>query len=154
MGGQDCLSSSKGINMVIQVLYLLLILPRDSESCGVGYIADRCASLCDCLYHSRKVFVVSTSGIFRIELHVFHVLLRVLHRRHGTLYYLLPVGLELVENVAVTRTDTRMYSLVLGILQSLGSTVDVLFDCSCQGTDYRPRHGFTYLYDRVEVSRA
>ena len=45
-----------------------------------------------------------------------------------------------------------MNSLVLGILQSLGRTVDVFFHRTGQGANRGPCHGLTDFHHRIEVA--
>ena len=56
-------------------------------------------------------------------------------------------------DVLVTRADTRVNTLVLGILQRLNSHVDVVFYSSRQRTNRGPSNGLRNLNHRVVVTR-
>ena len=45
-----------------------------------------------------------------------------------------------------------MDTLVLGILQSIGSHVNILLYSTCQRTNSRPCHSLTDFYNRVKVT--
>ena len=140
--------------MLVEIFNLLTILVRRAEACRVGNVADGSTSLCDGFDDASQVLVVRTASIFSIELHVFHVLFGVLHGSHGTLDNLLGRGVELVADVALARTDARMYAFVLGILKSFGSTIYVLLYRAGQGTNRGPRNSLTDFNHAIEVARA
>ena len=139
--------------MLVEIFYLLTILVRRAEASCVGNVADGSASLRYSFYDASQVLVVRTASIFSIELHVFHVLFGVLHSSYGTLDNLLRSGVELVADVALARTDARMYAFVLSIFQGFGSTIDVLLDRAGQGTNRGPRNSLTDFNHAIEVAR-
>ena len=153
VGGEDALTGGKGIHVLVEILYLLVVLVGHAEARGVGDVAHGGASLRHGLDDTGQVFVVRTSGILGIELHVLHVALGILHGSHGTLDDFLRRGVELVADVALAGADARVDALVLGILQRLGGHVDVFLHGARQGTDGGPSHGLADFYHRIEVSR-
>ena len=154
MGGEDSLSCGKGINMLIEVLYLLMILVRDTETSGVRNIANSCSCLRNGINNSGKILIVSTTSILRIELHIFHIPLRILHGSHGTLDNLLWSGVELIAYMAFRSANASMYSLMLRILKCFCCHINILFYCTCECTDGWPCHGLTDFYYTIEIAWA
>ena len=128
------------VHMLLQIFYLLEVLLRQTISRGVWNVHHRSARLDDSLYHARQVLIVRTARILAVELHIVHKALGILRSRNRALQNLLAGGVELILDVLVARTNTRVYALVLSILQSLESHVDVMLNGTCQRTDGRPRH--------------
>ena len=142
-----CLAGGKGIHILVEVLYLLTILVGSTETCGIGDVAHGSTCLAYCLYDTGKVFVVSTSCILGIELHVLHIALGILHGSHGTLYDFLWSAVEFILDMRRACTNTRMYTAALGILQSLGGHVNIFLHGTCQCTDGGPCHGLADFYN-------
>ena len=59
---------------------------------------------------------------------------------------------KLVFDMRIRSTDTRMNTLMLSILQSLGSTVNIFLHRTSKGTNRRPSHGFRNLHNRIEIT--
>ena len=154
MGGEDALACCKGIDVFVEVFYFFSVFVGRAEARRVGNVADRSASLRDGVDDASQVFVVRAASILCIELHILDVALGVLHGCHGTLDDFLGRRVELVSDVALAGADTCVDAFVLGVLQSLGSAVDVLLHGTRQGTDGGPRHGLADFYHTVEVTRA
>ena len=152
MGGEDALACSKGIDVFVEVLYLLAVLVGRAEASRVGNVADRSASLRDGVDDASQVLIVRAASILGIELHVLDVALGVLHGCHGTLDDFLGRRVELVSDVALAGADTCVDALVLGVLQGISSAVDVLLHGSRQSTNRRPSHGLAYLNYTIEVA--
>ena len=127
--------------MFHQVFNLLSILLRKTVTRGIRYVTHRGTGLHDGLDDTRQILIVRAPCILCVELHIVHELLGILHGSHGALDDFLTVGVKLILDVGVTRANTRMDTLALGILQRLGGHVDILLYRACQRTNGRPRNG-------------
>ena len=150
MSGDDGLVNA--VYILHQILYLCSILIGHAISGGVGYVHDCRTSLDDSFNHACEVFVVCSASILGVELHILNVALGIGNSPNGTLYNLLAVGVELIFDMAVARSDTRVYTLVLGILQRLRSNVNILLYSSCQRTYCWPCNSLGDFYHRIEVT--
>ena len=139
--------------MLLQILDLLVVLLRQAVARRVGDVHHRGTRLDHGLHHLRQILVVGTSGILAVKLHVIYKPFGVLRSRHGALQNLLAGRVKLIQYMLVARADTRMYALVLGILQGLEGHVDIALHGSGQCTNHRPRHGFRNLNHTVKVAR-
>jgi hypothetical protein len=142
------------VNVIHQILDLGTILIRQAIAGGVRNVNYGSTCLDDSLYHASQILIVGTASVLSVELHILNILLGILDSSHGTLDDLLAVGIELIFDMAIAGTDTRMNSLMLSILQRLGSTVDILFHRTGQRTDGRPCYSLGNLYYGIEVTRA
>ena len=154
MGGEDAPSCCEGIDVLVEVLYLLAVLVGSAEARRVGNVADGSSGLGDGFDDASQVLIVRAACIFGIELHVLDVALGVLHGSHGTLDDFLGRRVELVADVALARSDSGVDAFVLGILQGLGSAVDILLHGAGQSADGRPCDGLADFYHTIEVARA
>ena len=154
MGGENAPSGCEGVDVFVEVLYLLAVLVGSAEASRVGNVADGSSSLGDGIDDAGQVLVVRAACIFGIELHVLDVPLGVLHGTDGTLDDFLGRGVELVADVALARADACVDAFVLGVLQSLGSAVDILLHGAGQSADGRPCDGLADFYHTIEVARA
>ena len=89
VGGEDGLAGREGVDMLVEILYLLVILIGEPESCGVRNITYCRSGLCDGVYHTRQILIVCASGILGVELDILNVSLGMLHGSHGALDNLL-----------------------------------------------------------------
>ena len=128
--------------MVAEVLDFLSVLRRQAIASGVRNVDHRCPRLDDRLDYPGEILVVRSSRIFGIELHVVDEPACVLHGRHRALDDFLAVGVELILDVRVGRTDSSVDSLVLRKLQCFHRHVDVLLHGPCKRADGRPSDGF------------
>ena len=151
MGGNDGLIYT--IHMLNQIFNLLTVFIWQTITCGVGDVDNSCTSFDDCLNNTRQIFVVGTSGIFGIELNILHIILCIFHGSHSTLDDFLASGVELVLNMVVAGTNTRMDSFALGVFQRVGSNVDIFLNGTRQRTNSRPSDSLRNLNHRVEVTR-
>ena len=142
------------VNVIHQILDLGTIFIRQAIAGGVRNVNYGSTCLDDSLYHASQILIVGTTSVLSVELHILNILLGILDSSHGTLDDLLAVGIELIFDMAIAGTDTRMNSLMLSILQRLGSTVDILFHRTGQRTDGRPCYSLGNLYYGIEVTRA
>ena len=142
------------VNVIHQILDLGTILIWQAIAGGVRNVNYGSTCLDDSLYHASQILIVGTTSVLSVELHILNILLGILDSSHGTLDDLLAVGIELIFDMAIAGTDTRMNSLMLSILQRLGSTVDILFHRTGQRTDSRPCYSLGNLYYGIEVTRA
>ena len=140
--------------MLHQVLDLGAEFLRQAIARGVGDIDDGRTGLDDGLDDFRQVFIVRTACVLGIELHVLHVLLRILDGADGPFQDLLPRGIELVADVGIGSADAGMDPAPLGVLQRFGRQVDVLFHGTRQGAHRGPGHRLGNLHHRVEIPRA
>ena len=85
MRGQDGLAGSEGIDVLIEILYLLVILVGHAEARRIGNVADSSASLADSFDDAGQVLIVRTASILGIELNILDVLLGILDGSHSTL---------------------------------------------------------------------
>ena len=106
------------------------------------------------MYHSCQVFVIRSSRVFGVKLHVVHELASVLHRIHRPLDNLFTVGVELVLDMKVGGTDPRVDTFPFSILERLGGHLDIFLHRAGEGTDGGPRDRFRNFYYRLEVARA
>ena len=140
------------IHMLNKIFYLCAIFCRQTITCCVWDI-HHCGTCLDySLHHPGKVFIIRSSGILCIKLHILHIALGIFHSSYSSFYNLLTIAVELIFDMRVTGSYTCMYALTLGIFQRLGSHVNILFHCSCQRTDRRPRHRLAYLNHRIEIT--
>lgn len=140
--------------MLIEILYLLVILVRYAEACGVGDVADSGSGLCHGIDDTSEILVVGASRILCIELYVFDIAFRIFHSSHRPFDNFLGSGVELISYVAFRCTNACMYALVLGILQRLCSNVNIFLHGACQCAYRGPCHSFADLDDTIEVARA
>ena len=142
------------VHMLHQVFYLGAILRRQAVTCRVGDVHHRRSRLDDGLDDTGQVFILRTSGVFGIELHIVHKAAGILHGSHGALDDFLTIGVEFIADVRIRSTDTRVDTFVFGIFQGFSRYVDIFLYGTCQGTDGRPCHCFGYFNHRIEVARA
>ena len=153
VGREDCLSCRQSIHMLHQILYLVAKFVGQTETCGIRDVHHCGTSLHYGLHHTGQILVVRATGIFGIELHILHIALGILHGSHSAFYDFFGSRIKLVPDVALAGSDTRMYALVLGILQRLGCHIDIFFHSTCQSTYRGPRHCLRYLHHAVKVAR-
>ena len=146
MSGQDTLSCRKSIYVLIQILDFLKIFVGNTEACCVGDVTNCSTSLGNSIYDTCQILVVGTTGILGIELHILNILLGILNSSHGTLDNLFRSRVELIADVTLASTNTRMDTLVLGILQGIGSYVNILLNSTCQRTNGWPCYSLTDFY--------
>ena len=139
--------------MLHQILDLGSVLLRQTVACGIGDVNHSGTCLDNSLDDPCQVFVFGATCILGVELHVLHIFLRILHGSHCPFNNLLAVGVELIFNMGVAGTDTRVNTLALGILQTLGCDVDIFLHGTCQGTNGWPCHRLGNLNHRIEVAR-
>ena len=108
-----------------QVTNLLAKLIWQAITSGVRDVYDSGTCLDDGLNDTSQVLIVRSSGILSIELHIIHKTARILHRSNSSFDNLLTRTVELEFDMLITRTNTCMDTLVLGILQRFGSHVDI-----------------------------
>ena len=140
--------------MIHQILDLGTILIRQAIASGIRNVDHRGTCLDDSLNHASQILIVCTTCILGVELHILYVLLGILDGSHGTLDDFLAGRVELIFDVAIAGTDASMDSLVLGILQCLGSAINILLHCTSQRTDGWPCNRLGNLHHRIEVARA
>ena len=126
---------------------------RKTISRSIGDIYHRRSRIDNGFNHAGKVFIIRTTGIFGVELHIFHIATGIFYRRHGTLDDFLAVGVELIFNMEVTRANPRMNTLALGISKCLGGNINILFYGTRQGTNGGPSHRLGNFYHTVEITR-
>ena len=153
MGGKNGFSCRKSIHVLIQISYFLLIFVGKTEARCVGNIAHCGSGFCHSVYHTSQILIIGAPGILRIELHILYEFLGVGHSRYRTLYYLVPCAVELILNVRVAGTDSRMDALALGILQCLRRTIYIFLHGAGQSAYRRPGYSFGYFHHAVEISR-
>ena len=142
------------IHMIHQILDFGTILIWQTVTGGIRNVDNSSTCLDDSLYHASQIFIIGTTSVLCVELHILNILLGILDSSHGTLDNFLAVGIELIFDMAIAGTNTRMDSLVLSILQSLGSAINILLHRTCQRTDGRPCNRLGNLHHRIEVARA
>ena len=139
--------------MVYQILDFLAILLRQAIARGIWNVNHRGSCLNHGLYHTCQVFIIRTSCIFRIKLHVFHILLGIFHGSHGSFDDFFTSGVKLIFNMVIRCSYARVNTLVLGIFQGLGSKVYIFLYGTCQGANSGPRHRLGNFYYWIEVAR-
>ncbi len=138
--------------MLHQVLDFLAILVRQTIARSVRNVTNSSTSLHHSINHASQILILRATSVLRIEFHVLHVALGILHRSRSTLNDFLARGIELKLDVGITRADTRMDALMLGKLQRIGSHVDILLNRTSQSTNRRPSHSLRNLYHRIEIA--
>ena len=113
------------IDMLLQILNLLEIFLRQTIACGIGDINNSSTSLDNCFYHTSKILILRTTSILAIELNILNILLGILCSSYSSLDNLFTSGVELILDMRITSTNTCMDTLALGILQSLGSNINI-----------------------------
>ena len=103
---------------------------------------ERSARFDNGFHHTRQIFIIRTSRIFGVKLHILHKAAGIFHSSHRTFYNLLASGIELILDVRVGSTDTRMDTLVLGKSQGFRRHINILLYGACQRTNRGPRHSF------------
>jgi len=151
VGGDDRLVDV--VDMLFEILDLRSILRGQAVARGIGYVHHRGTGLDDGLHHSCEILIVGPPGVLGIKFHVLHIFLGIGHSLHRPLDDLLGGGVELIFNMVFAGSYAGVNAFVLGILQRLGSHIDVFFHGARQRTDRRPRHGLGYFDHRVEVAR-
>ena len=89
---------------------------------------------------------VGTACILSIELNVLNILFSILDSSYSTFDDFLAGRIELILDMTVAGTDTGMNSLMLGILQSLSSTINIFFYGTGKCTNSRPGYSLRDFY--------
>ena len=140
------------IHMLHQILDFSTIFLRKAITGSIRNIHNRSTSLYDRLYHASQILIIRTSSILRIEFHILDVFFSILYSSNSTLDDFFTIRIELIFDMAIACTNTRMNTLMLSILQSLGSTVNIFLHRTSKGTNRRPSHGFRNLHNRIEIT--
>ena len=140
MSGDDRIVNT--VHMLHQIVYLRAILRRQAISGRIGDIHYRSPCLDDRFHHTRQIFVIRTSRVFSVKLHILHKAAGIFHSSHRTFYNLLASGIELILDVRVGSTDTRMDTFVLGKSQGFRRHINILLYGACQRTNRGPCHSF------------
>ena len=151
MSGDDRIVNT--VHMLHQIVYLRAILRRQAISGRIWDIHYRSPRLDDRFHHTRQIFIIRTSRIFGVKLHILHKAAGIFHSSHRTFYNLLASGIELILDVRVGSTDTRMDTFVLGKSQGFRRHINILLYGACQRTNRGPCHSFWYFNHRIEVAR-
>ena len=154
MSRQNTLTSGKGINVLIKILYLLIVFIGNSEPCSIRDITYRSTGFGNCINNASQIFIICSACVFRIKLHILYIFLGILNSCHSTLYNLFGCRVELITDMTLTGTDTGMDSFMLGILQGLSSHIYVLLYGTGQCTNGRPCYSLTDFYYRVKIAGA
>ena len=104
-------------------------------------------------HHTSQIFIVRTTCIFCIELHIIHVTTSILHGSYCTLDDFLTIGIEFILDMRIRCADTGMNTFMLSKLQSICSYIYIFLYCTGQCANSRPCHRFGYFNNRVEISR-
>ena len=140
------------VDMLHKVFDLGTELARKAVTGRIGDIYDGGACLDHGLDDAGKVFVVGATGVLGIELNILDKTLGIAYTGYGTIQNILPIGVEFIADMIVRRAYACMYPLVFGILQSLGSHADIVFNGTCQSAYCRPCDGLADLYHRIEIA--
>ena len=141
------------VDMLLQILDLLEILLWQTVACRIRDVHHRSTSLDHSLYHLGEIRIVRATSILTVELHIVDEALGILRGCYRALENLLAGRVELVLDVLVAGTNTRVDALVLGILQRVECHIDILLHCTRQRTDHRPRDGLGDLNHGIKVAR-
>ena len=150
VGGDDGLVDIR--HMVAEILYLRAVFAWKAISCRVGDVDDCSSGLNHSLNDTGKVLVFRPSGIFRIELHVFHIFFRILHCCDRPFEDILTVRIELVPDMVVGRADSRVDSLQPGEVQGIGRGIYILLDSPGQCANGGFRHYLRDFHDGFEIT--
>ena len=152
VGGKDGVLNP--IDMVAEVFDFLSVLRREAVSGCVGNVDHGGTRLDDRLHHSGEVFVVRSSGIFGIELHVVHKSACIFHCCHCPLDDFLAVGVELILDMRVRGADSGVDTFSLGEFERLYRHVDIFLHGSGECAYSWPRDCFRDFDHGIEVARA
>ena len=137
--------------MVYQVFNLSPIFRRQTITGRIRYIDYRSSCLDNSFYYTRQIFVVRTTGIFRIELYIVYKTTGIFHR---TLDNFFTIRVELIFNVWIGSADTCMNTFMLCKSQRIDSYINIFLNSTGQSTDSRPSHRFRNFNYWIKVTRA
>ena len=140
--------------MLHQVFDFLTVFHRDAEACGVWDVHNGGSGLDHGIHHAGQILVVGAACIFGVEFYILHITLGIFHGGHSPFYDFFGCAVKLVPDVAFARAYTRVDALVLGILQGIGSHINILLHRTCQRTDGGPCDGLADFHYRIEVAGA
>ena len=151
VGREDSLLDA--IHMFHQIFDFCPIFVRQAITGRIWDIDNSCTGFNDRFYHTCQIFVVRTSGIFTIELDVFHVSFGILSCGNSSFQNLFLVRVELILDMIIRRSDTRMNTSMLRIFQCIGCHINIFFHRTGKRTDCRPCYGFRYFNNTIEIAR-
>ena len=123
VGRKACLVNA--INMLHEILDFVTIFIRQTITCSIRNVYYSSTRLDNSLYDTSQILIISTACILSIELYVLNILFSILDSSYSTFDDFLAGRIELILDMTVAGTDTSMDSLMLGILQSLSSTINI-----------------------------
>jgi len=141
------------VYMIHQIFDFRPIFVRQAITGRIRDIDNCRASFDDRLYHTCQIFVVSTSGIFAIKFDVFHISLGIFGSSDSPFQNIFLIRIELIPDMIIGRSNTCMDTSVLCIFQCFGSHINIFFHRTGKRTDCRPRYGFRYFNNAIEISR-
>ena len=141
------------VYMIHQIFDFRPIFVRQAITGRIRDIDNCRASFDDRFYHTCQIFVVSTSGIFAIKFDVFHISLGIFGSSDSPFQNIFLIRIELIPDMIIGRSNTCMNTSVLCIFQCFGSHINIFFYRTGKRTDCRPRYGFRYFNNAIEISR-
>ena len=116
MSGENSLSGRQAIDMLHQILDFGSKFLWKTITCSIGNIHNCCTRLDYGFHYSGQIFIIRTTSIFCIELHILYILFGISHRCHSPFYNLFTIGIELISDMRIRGPDTGMDPFMLGIL--------------------------------------
>ena len=139
MGRDD--GTVDAVDMFLQIFDLFEILLWQTVARRIGNVHHRGTRLDDGLHHTSEVFIVGSSGVLAVELHVIYIALGILCGGNGHLEDMLAVGVEFILDVLIGSSDACVDTLMLGIFQRIEGHIDITLYRTGQRTNHWPRHG-------------
>ena len=150
MSGQNRLVDI--IHMFHQILDFGTIFFRETITGSIWNI-HHCSTGCNHrFYYTSQIFIVCTSRIFRIKFHIIGIATSITNSRDRTFDDFFTTGIELIANMSIRSSDTRMNTFTLSKAKCLSSHINVTLYSTSQSTDSRPCYSLRYFYNRIEVT--
>ena len=144
VGRKACLVNA--INMLHEILDFVTIFIRQTITCSIRNVHYSSTRLDNSLNDTSQILIIGTACILSIELYVLNILFSILDSSYSTFDDFLAGRIELILDMTVAGTDTGMDSLMLGILQSLSSTINIFFYGTGKCTNSRPGYSLRDFY--------
>jgi len=144
VGRKACLINA--INMFHEILDFVTIFIRQTITCCIRNVHNSCTRLDNSLNDTSQILIIGTTCILSIELNVLNILFGIFDCSYSAFDDFLTGRIELILDMTIAGTDTGMDSLMLSILQSLSSTINILFYGTGKCTNSWPGYSLRDFY--------
>ena len=134
------------INMFHEILDFVTIFIRQTITCCIRNVHYSCTRLDNSLNDTSQILIIGTACILSIELNVLNILFGIFDCSYSAFDDFLTGRIELILDMTIAGTDTGMDSLMLSILQSLSSTINILFYGTGKCTNSWPGYSLRDFY--------